>query len=136
MNWNMILTPNGNGIAASSIASTNTIHSPAAFILITGLAPGSIFNGNLNKQIKYETHTHHSRFSQCALQEAPPKAEPKLKEYPLKICLVSDNKLGSMGKPYKFTHEDQRVELCCKPCLKKFTKEPVKYLKKLEPKKK
>ena len=63
-------------------------------------------------------------------------AEPKLKEYPLKICLVSDNKLGSMGKPYKFTHEEQRVELCCKPCLKKFTKEPVKYLKKLEPKKK
>jgi len=64
------------------------------------------------------------------------KPKPKLKEYPLKICLVSDNKLGSMGKPYKFTHKDQRVELCCKPCLKKFTKEPVKYLKKLEPKKK
>ena len=63
-------------------------------------------------------------------------SKPKLKEYPLKICLVSDNKLGSMGKPYKFTHKDQRVELCCKPCLKKFTKEPVKYLKKLEPKKK
>ena len=63
-------------------------------------------------------------------------AQPKLKEYPLKICLVSDNKLGSMGKPYKFTHEDQRVELCCKPCLKKFTKEPVKYLKKLESKRK
>ena len=63
-------------------------------------------------------------------------AKPKPKEYPLKICLVSDNKLGSMGKPYKFTHKDQRVVLCCKPCLKKFTKEPVKYLKKLEPKKK
>ena len=64
------------------------------------------------------------------------KPKPKLKEYPLKICLVSDNKLGSMGKPYKFTHKDQRILLCCKPCLKKFTKEPVKYLKKLEPKKK
>ncbi|MDC0144830.1 hypothetical protein OAK45_09920 [Verrucomicrobia bacterium] len=63
-------------------------------------------------------------------------SKSKLKEYPLNICLVSDNKLGSMGKPYKFTHKDQRVELCCKPCLKKFTKEPVKYLKKLEPKKK
>jgi len=64
------------------------------------------------------------------------KPKPKLKEYPLKICLVSDNKLGSMGKPYKFTHKDQRIVLCCKPCLKKFTKEPVKYLKKLAPKKK
>lgn len=63
-------------------------------------------------------------------------AKPKLRDYPLKICLVSDNKLGSMGKPYKFTHKDQRIVLCCKPCLKKFTKEPVKYLKKLEPKNK
>ena len=24
-------------------------------------------------------------------------AKPKLRDYPLKICLVSDNKLGSMG---------------------------------------
>ena len=62
-------------------------------------------------------------------------AKPKLKEYPLKICLVSDNKLGSMGKPYKFTHKDQKIILCCKPCLKKFTKDPAKYVKKLEPKK-
>ena len=63
-------------------------------------------------------------------------AEPKLKEYPLKICLVSDNKLGSMGKPYKFTFKDQKILLCCKPCLKKFAKESDKYVKKLAPKKK
>ncbi len=63
-------------------------------------------------------------------------AKPKLKEYPLKICLVSDNKLGSMGRPYKFTHKDQKIVLCCKPCIKKFKKDPAKYLKKLVPKKK
>ncbi len=59
-------------------------------------------------------------------------AEKQIKEYPLKICLVSDNKLGSMGKVYRFVHEEkQEVLLCCKPCLKKFNKDPDKYLGKL-----
>ena len=79
---------------------------------------------------------HHVIGIALALLLSTPGFAAKPKDYPLKICLVSDNKLGSMGKPYKFTHKDQRIVLCCKPCLKKFTKEPVKYLKKLEPKKK
>jgi YHS domain-containing protein len=59
-------------------------------------------------------------------------AEKQIKEYSLKICLVSDNKLGSMGKVYRFVHEEkQEVLLCCKPCLKKFNKDPDKYLEKL-----
>ena len=55
------------------------------------------------------------------------------KVYPLKECLVSDNKLGSMGKPYKFVYEPQNQEviLCCKPCIKKFNKKPENYLSKL-----
>lgn len=59
-------------------------------------------------------------------------AEKQIKEYPLKFCLVSDNKLGSMGKVYRFVHQEkQEVLLCCKPCLKKFNKYPDKYLEKL-----
>jgi YHS domain-containing protein len=54
------------------------------------------------------------------------------KVYPLDKCIVSDEKLGDMGKPYVFTHEGQEVKLCCKSCLKDFKKEPAKYLKKLE----
>jgi len=55
------------------------------------------------------------------------------KAYPLQECLVSDNKLGSMGKPYKFVYEPQNQEviLCCKPCIKKFNKKPERYLSKL-----
>lgn len=54
------------------------------------------------------------------------------KPYPLEKCLVSDEKLGEMGKPYVFTHEGQEIKLCCKSCLKDFKKDPAKYLKKLE----
>jgi YHS domain-containing protein len=57
------------------------------------------------------------------------------KPYGLDICIVSDEKLGEMGKPYVFVHQGQEIKLCCKDCRKKFDKEPAKYLKKLEDKK-
>jgi len=53
------------------------------------------------------------------------------KPYPLDTCVVSGEKLGEHGKPYVFTHEGQEIKLCCKSCLKDFTKEPATYLKKL-----
>src|SRR6266496_2710454 len=60
------------------------------------------------------------------------KAE-KAKPYPLKTCVVSDEKLGGdMGEPYVFTYKDREVKLCCKGCLKDFNKEPEKYVKKME----
>ena len=64
---------------------------------------------------------------------APPPAEaPKVKPYPLDTCIVSDEKLGSMGKPIVFTHEGQEIKLCCKSCKPKFLKDPATYLKKLK----
>ncbi len=54
-----------------------------------------------------------------------------IKPYPLKKCLVSDEKLGEMGKPYTFNYKGQEIKLCCKDCQKDFTKNPKKYLKKL-----
>jgi len=57
----------------------------------------------------------------------------KAKPFPesIKTCLVSGEKLGEMGKPYVFVYEGQEVKLCCKGCLKKFDKEPAKYLAKI-----
>lgn len=57
---------------------------------------------------------------------------PKAKPYPLKICLVSGEKLDAMGKPYVFVHEGQEIKLCCKGCLPAFEKEPAKYIKKID----
>jgi hypothetical protein len=56
----------------------------------------------------------------------------KAKPYPLKTCVVSDEKLGEMGAPYVFTHEGREVKLCCKSCLKDFNKKSAEYMKKIE----
>jgi YHS domain-containing protein len=58
--------------------------------------------------------------------------DEKAKPYPLEKCVVSDEKLGEMGKPYVFKHEGREVHLCCKDCLKDFKKDPAKYMKKLD----
>jgi len=56
---------------------------------------------------------------------------PETAPYPLKTCVVSGEKLGSMGKSFVHTYEGREVQFCCKACLKDFNKDPQKYLKKL-----
>lgn len=59
------------------------------------------------------------------------KAEPKAKPYKLETCIVSDEKLGEMGKPVSFEYKGQEFQICCKSCRKDFDKEPAKFAKKL-----
>jgi YHS domain-containing protein len=58
----------------------------------------------------------------------------EVKPYPSDVCIVSGNKLGSMGTPVTIVHNGQEVKFCCKPCVAKFKKDPEKYLKKIAPK--
>ncbi len=51
--------------------------------------------------------------------------------YPVTTCVVSGEKLGEMGAPYVFKHENTEVQLCCERCKAKFDKDPAKYLAKL-----
>lgn len=60
------------------------------------------------------------------------KKDEAKKEYPLKTCVVSDEKLGDMGKPYVTKVKGREVQLCCKSCEKDLKKDPDKYLKKLD----
>ena len=60
------------------------------------------------------------------------KKSEKAKPYTLKICPVSDEKLGGMGDPYVFTYEGREIKLCCKDCKKDFDKDPKKFVKKIE----
>lgn len=53
------------------------------------------------------------------------------KPYPLDTCIVSGEKLGSMGEPYAFVKSGQQVKLCCDGCLEEFNKDPEKYLKEI-----
>ena len=48
-----------------------------------------------------------------------------------KICPVSGEPLGSMGKPYKVTVKGQVLFLCCRGCEAEIKKNPEKYLAKL-----
>ncbi len=59
--------------------------------------------------------------------------------YPLTTCVVSGDKLedGDMGPPINYVYKeagkpDRLVRLCCKGCIKKFNKEPAKYLKMID----
>jgi len=61
-------------------------------------------------------------------------ADEAAKPYPLKVCIVTDNDLGSMGDEKVITYEGQEIKFCCAPCEKKFRKNPAKYLEKLAPK--
>ena len=59
------------------------------------------------------------------------------RDYPLTTCVVSGGKLGGMGKPVTYIHKqagqpDRTVMFCCKACIRKFEKDPAKYLAKLE----
>jgi len=54
------------------------------------------------------------------------------KPYPLDTCIVTDNTLGSMGRPITSVHEGQEVKFCCAPCVKKFERDPERYLQKIK----
>jgi YHS domain-containing protein len=75
--------------------------------------------------------------AQSAVPSTPPPAAAKgavkgpAKPYPLKVCVVTDSDLDSMGDEVTFVYQGQTIKICCKPCEKKFLRAPEKYLAKL-----
>lgn len=55
------------------------------------------------------------------------KAAPKPKPYPLETCLVTGDGLDDMDERVSTVYQGQTFEFCCKPCLKKFRRNPGKY---------
>ena len=49
------------------------------------------------------------------------------KNYPIDTCLISGEKLGSMGDSVNFVMGNRLYRLCCKMCKKKVKAEPSKY---------
>ncbi len=75
--------------------------------------------------------------SPLSAAEAPASAPSTIPAYPFTTCLVSGEALGSMGDTFVHIYKeegkpDREIRLCCKGCLKKFVKEPAKYLGKLD----
>ena len=70
--------------------------------------------------------------SLCLICQADDKLPAGVKPYPLDTCIVSDEKLGTMGKPVVFVFENQEIKLCCKACRKDFDADPKKFLEKIK----
>ncbi|RFC44949.1 MAG: hypothetical protein DVB23_002119 [Verrucomicrobia bacterium] len=59
------------------------------------------------------------------------KRAAKADGYPLKVCVVSGEPLGSMGEPASIVFEGKTVKFCCSGCEEDFRKNPPAYLAKL-----
>lgn len=77
-------------------------------------------------------HSHHDS-SDAPAGTPPPATAGAVKPYPLDICLVSGEKLGSMGTPVVRVYEGQEVKFCCEGCIEEFENNPAEFLAKLTP---
>ena len=57
------------------------------------------------------------------------KEDVKLVEVGNKLCPVSGEKVGEMGKAVKYEFNGKIYNLCCGMCVKDFKKDPEKYSK-------
>ena len=76
-------------------------------------------------------HSDHGAMAKDSADSAVPA------NYPLKTCVVSDEELGSMGKPFEVFYKqagkaDRKVLLCCSNCEEGFLKDPAKFVAKLD----
>jgi YHS domain-containing protein len=60
------------------------------------------------------------------------KSEMMKADYPIDYCLVSGEKLGAMGEPFKYDHNGREIQFCCGGCVSAFEKDPKIYLLKLD----
>ena len=63
--------------------------------------------------------------SSCATPSGP------VRPYPLTTCLVTENKLGSMGDPITKVYDGQEVKFCCRPCIEEFEEAPEQFLEQI-----
>jgi YHS domain-containing protein len=69
----------------------------------------------------------------CATDKAATGAAVKSDaSYPIDYCVVSGEKLSSMGEPVVKTYNGREVRFCCNSCVAKFEKDEAKYSKKLD----
>ncbi len=92
------------------------------------LAVAGLFAGCERDGHDHEGHSH---------QEGPSHPEQVVDAvadiaYPLKICVISGEKLGDHGKPYDFKHDGRLVRMCCDSCVPEFEKDPAKYIAKID----
>ncbi|OGL44034.1 MAG: hypothetical protein A2161_16015 [Candidatus Schekmanbacteria bacterium RBG_13_48_7] len=58
--------------------------------------------------------------------------EQQLPYYPLTTCVVTKEKLDSMGEPINYVYKNRLIRFCCQGCIGTFLKNPDKYLAELD----
>jgi hypothetical protein len=78
----------------------------------------------------------HEGSPQTGGQSGVEKEKPKtaVVPYPLDSCIVSGEKLGSMGDPIVKVYDGREVRFCCSGCVKKFEADKAGYLAKIDAK--
>lgn len=65
--------------------------------------------------------------SALAAQHAWQPLKPK--PYPLSKCMVSGEKLGEMGQPFRLVEQDREFLFCCKGCVKDFRQDVAGFIR-------
>jgi YHS domain-containing protein len=76
------------------------------------------------KPFQKEPATHLKRLDDAVITQ-------QSEAYPLATCLVSGEKLGSMGAPVDKVYGVSLVRFCCKGCIKTFESDPPTYMSRL-----
>lgn len=77
----------------------------------------------------------HSTHDHAAPAVGPAETQQRIGDpWPLDTCIVSGEKLGSMGDPIILIHEGREVRFCCQGCVGTFKADPAKYLAKADEK--
>lgn len=92
-----------------------------------------------NEPTKPPMHDHstHAHEASAPASPSPTPAAKGYREitpstsYPLKTCVVTGDKLGSMGDPIAIEYQGQEVQFCCDGCVDEFMESPDKFLPKV-----
>ena len=78
----------------------------------------------------------HEGSGPAARQSGSAKESPKaaVVPYPLDSCIVSGEKLGSMGEPIVKVYDGREVRFCCSGCVKRFEADKAGYVAKIDAK--
>ncbi|RME96108.1 MAG: hypothetical protein D6766_01550, partial [Verrucomicrobia bacterium] len=85
---------------------------------------------SMKKHLKWATALLAAGALCLATLAAQPEWKPlKPKPYPLDKCMVSGEKLGEMGQPFRLVAQDREFLFCCKGCVKDFQKDVAGFIR-------
>ena len=104
-------------------------------LVLSGIAGLSLFGVSCNSGDDHDhgdhDHGDHEEHAEAPAEGGEQAAATPADNYPLDVCIVSGEKLGSMGDPITIQHEGVTVKFCCDGCIDDFKEAPEKYLPKL-----